>query len=80
MLSDNPLWNLELLQRAYDCDWILNTQQLSALLGITPKTVLNNQILERHGFRMSRTGKCGDEIAWAVDKVAPNKKPRQRSR
>ena len=64
----NPLAELEALERAYEKRWILSTSQLSSLLKLSPKTLVNSQSFERHGFIFTRAGKVGAEIGWKVGK------------
>jgi hypothetical protein len=64
----NHLSELKALQKAYENQWILSTSQLSELLHIDSKTILNFERFQQHGFIFSRQKKMLSEIGWKVSK------------
>lgn len=80
------LENLEAIQRAYECGWILPTSTLAPLLGISPKSLSREEgAIERFGFRFERGPKQGVEVGWRVLKssdssLSPTPTPPTRNR
>ncbi|MGL5065209.1 MAG: hypothetical protein ACRC62_35005 [Microcoleus sp.] len=57
---------LRILQEAADRGWLLSTQQLAELLGVSGQTLLRVNGSKRFGFEFKRAGRNGAEIAWQV--------------
>ena len=66
-INEDPLFDLELLERVYNNHWTLTSKKLAAILDITPKT-LNTYIQYYHcGFIATRMS-FGKKIFWKLTK------------
>jgi DNA-binding MurR/RpiR family transcriptional regulator len=62
--------HLDILENAAAQAKQLTTSQIAQLLGISKSSVTKNQeSFEYEGFRFSRAGRIGRELAWQVTKL-----------
>ena len=67
--QNNPLWYMDVLERACDSHWILTTEEIERLLGIKPKCSADKTSYQRGCWTFEKIGKLGTQTAWRVHKV-----------
>lgn len=65
-LSQDPLFDLELLQRISDRGWLLPSNRLAPILGITPKYLNSNKQYTYCGFTACQEVKAGKKFLWKI--------------
>lgn len=65
-LSQDPLFDLELLQRISDRGWLLPTNRLAPILGISPKYLNSYKRYIYCGFTASQEVKAGNKFLWKI--------------
>ena len=66
-LSQDPLFDLELLQRISDARWLLPSARLAPLLGITSAHLNTKQQYNYCGFVITRAKKINNKTLWKVE-------------
>jgi hypothetical protein len=64
----NPLWYMEVLERAAAADWLLTTEEIEQLIGVKPHCHADEDVYERGSWRFMKAGKLGAQTAWRVVK------------
>ncbi|NET54572.1 MAG: hypothetical protein F6K09_40100 [Merismopedia sp. SIO2A8] len=64
----NPLWYMDVLERACDRHWVLTTDEIEQLIGVKPKCHGTETTYQRGGWVFAKTGKLGSQTAWRVGK------------
>jgi hypothetical protein len=64
LFPKDPCWNLTILERARDNNWLLTTTQVQALIGTKPR----GDRFPRANWVFIKKGKWGRESCWAVMK------------
>ncbi|ESA35720.1 rough deal protein [Leptolyngbya sp. Heron Island J] len=65
----NPLWYMEVLERAATAQWILTTDEIEQLIGVKPKCHGKEHTYERGTWTFVKVGKLGAQTAWKVIKT-----------
>lgn len=65
----NPLWYMDVLERACDRAWVLTTDEIEQLIGVKPKCHAEETVYERGCWRFEKAGKLGAKVAWRVYKA-----------
>ncbi len=68
----NPLWYMEVLERAQAANWILTTHEVEQLIGVKPRCSVGSQTFEWGSWVFEKSGRVGSQIAWHVSKVKEN--------
>lgn len=66
--SPNPLWYLDILERAHTLNWILTTEEVEQLIGVKPHCSAGQDFYQRGGWIFTKVGKTGLQTAWRVTK------------
>lgn len=70
--SANPLWYMEVLERACGEEWILASEEVQRLIGVKPSCPKGQDSFQRGCWVFVRTGKLGAQTAWQVKKTSGN--------
>ena len=70
--SANPLWYMEVLERACGEEWILASEEVQRLIGVKPSCPKGQDSFQRGCWVFVRTGKLGAQTAWQVKKTNGN--------
>lgn len=65
-LSQDPLFDLEILQRISNNQWLLPAARIAPLLGLTPKYLNTMRTYEYCGFYLNKEAYCGGRSLWKV--------------
>ncbi|MEL7011380.1 MAG: hypothetical protein AAGM29_22740, partial [Cyanobacteria bacterium J06588_4] len=65
----NPLWYMDVLEKALANNWILTTDEVEKLIGVKPHCEHNQTEYRRGCWIFTKTGKVGAKTGWSVDKV-----------
>ena len=65
----NPLWYMEVLERAASAQWLLTTDEIEQLIGVKPKCHSPEHTYERGTWTFVKVGKLGAQTAWKVTKT-----------
>ncbi|MGK7905915.1 MAG: hypothetical protein AB4040_01615 [Synechococcus sp.] len=65
----NPVWYMEVLERASQSDWVLSTEEVEGLIGVKPRCSGNQTTFERGGWLFNKVGKIGSQTSWRVSKL-----------
>lgn len=69
----NPLWYMDVLERAQAANWVLTTTEIEQLIGVKPHYEAGETTFQRGCWVFAKTGKIGAQTAWQVSKQAiPN--------
>ena len=68
--AQNPLWYMEVLEKAAAAEWILTTNEVEQLIGVKPHCHHDETSFERGSWIFTKAGKIGSQIAWKVKKVS----------
>ena len=68
-LSQDPLFDLALLQRICDNNWSLPSSRLASLFGITPRHLNTQSQYYYCGFIATKEGYASGKLFWRIDKV-----------
>lgn len=64
----NPLWYMDVLERAYTGKWILTSTEIHQLIGVQPTCAKGSESFQRGCWVFVRAGKLGNQTAWQVKK------------
>jgi hypothetical protein len=64
----DPLWYMDVLERASASQWILTTEEIEKLTGVKPKCKANQNSYQRGCWLFVKAGKMGAQIGWQVIK------------
>lgn len=68
----NPLWYMDVLEKALANNWILTTDEVEQLIGIKPHCHHNETEYQRGCWGFVKAGKIGAQIGWKVRKKVNN--------
>lgn len=66
---NNPLWYMDVLERACDSNWIVTTEEIEQLIGVKPKCHADETSYQRGCWRFEKVGKLGAQTAWRIHKA-----------
>ena len=69
----DPLEHYSSLERAMLSNWLLTTSEVKALIGVKPKTKKGDNTFRRGNWVFVKSGKIGNQAAWAIEKTISNK-------
>ena len=64
----NPLWYMEVLEKAEAANWILSTDEVEHLIGVKPQCHHDETSFHRGSWVFIKTGKIGAKTGWRVQK------------
>ena len=64
----NPLWYMDVLEKAEAANWILTTDEVEQLIGIKPHCHHDETTYHRGSWIFIKTGKIGSQLGWRVKK------------
>jgi len=64
----NPLWYMDVLEKALANNWILTTDEVEKLIGVKPHCEHNETEYHRGCWIFTKTGKVGAQTGWSVAK------------
>ena len=64
----NPLWYMDVLEKAAIANWVLTTEEVEHLIGIKPHCNHDETIYYRGSWAFVKTGKIGAQTGWRVKK------------
>ena len=64
----NPLWYMDILEKATTANWILTTDEVEHLIGIKPQCHHNETTYDRGSWVFIKVGKIGAQTGWQVRK------------
>ena len=64
----NPLWYMEVLEKAHAAEWILTTDEVEHLIGVKPHCHHDETVYERGNWAFIKVGKIGLQTGWQVKK------------
>lgn len=67
-MPQNPLWYMDVLERAQELDWLLSTEEVAQLLGVKPQCHGHDRTYVRGCWEFEKVGKLGTQTAWHVHK------------
>ncbi|MEM8613638.1 MAG: hypothetical protein AAGF93_16565 [Cyanobacteria bacterium P01_H01_bin.105] len=65
----NPLWYMDVLERAATAQWLLTTDEIEQLIGVKPKCHSKDKTYQRGTWTFVKVGKLGSQTAWTVSKT-----------
>jgi hypothetical protein len=65
----DPLWHMEVLERACAANWLVTTEEVEQLLGVKPQCHAGENSFQRGSWNFIKVGKIGSQTAWRVTKV-----------
>ena len=65
----NPLWYMDVLEKAIANNWILSTDEVERLIGVKPHCHHDESSFARGTWIFTKAGKIGAQIGWKVSKV-----------
>lgn len=68
--AQNPLWYMEVLEKAAAAEWILTTNEVERLIGVKPHCNHDETDYHRGSWIFVKAGKVGAQMAWKVRKVS----------
>lgn len=66
----NPLWYMDVLEKAEMANWILTTEEIEQLIGVKPHCHHDQTSYRRGSWVFIKAGKIGAQIGWRVKKQA----------
>ncbi len=66
----NPLWYMDILEKAEAARWILTTDEVEHLIGIKPQCHRDETSYHRGCWVFIKTGKIGSQTGWRVEKLS----------
>lgn len=66
----NPLWYMDVLEKAETANWILTTEEIEQLIGIKPHSHHDQTSFRRGSWVFIKAGKIGAQTGWRVKKQA----------
>lgn len=67
--SSNPLWYMDVLERAATAQWLLTTDEIEQLISVKPKCQSKDKTYQRGIWTFMKVGKLGAQTAWKVTKT-----------
>ena len=64
----NPLWYMDVLEKAETANWILTTDEVEQLIGIKPHCHHDETTYYRGSWVFIKAGKIGSQLGWRVKK------------
>lgn len=64
----NPLWYMDVLEKAEAANWILSTEEVEQLIGIKPQCHHQETAYHRGNWVFIKAGKIGTQTGWRVQK------------
>ena len=64
----NPLWYMDVLEKAEAANWILTTDEVEHLIGIKPQCHHDETSYHRGSWVFIKAGKVGAQTGWRVEK------------
>ncbi len=64
----NPLWYMDVLEKAETANWILTTDEVEHLIGIKPQCHHDETSFHRGSWVFIKAGKIGAQTGWRVQK------------
>ncbi|WP_414624713.1 hypothetical protein [Calothrix sp. CCY 0018] len=64
----NPLWYMDILERAQDNGWVLTTEEVEDLIGVKPRCEAGKNSYQRGCWVFVKAGKMGSHTGWRVMK------------
>ena len=64
----NPLWYMEVLERAQTSDWVLTAAEVEQLIGVKPACPVGKESYHRGCWVFQKAGRIGTQTAWRVVK------------
>ncbi len=65
----DPLWYMEVLERAYAGNWILTSGEIQKLIGVQPACPKGSESFQRGCWVFVKTSKLGAQTGWRVKKA-----------
>ncbi|WP_199331035.1 MULTISPECIES: hypothetical protein [unclassified Calothrix] len=66
--SSNPLWYMDVLERAQSANWLLTSEEIEKLIGVKPKCAVGKDSFQRGCWIFTKSGKMGLQTAWRISK------------
>ena len=64
----NPLWYMDILEKAEAANWILTTEEVEQLIGVKPQCHHDETSYHRGSWVFIKAGKIGAQTGWRVKK------------
>ncbi|UIE40173.1 hypothetical protein [Leptodesmis sichuanensis] len=64
----DPLWYMEVLERAYAGNWVLTSAEIQKLIGVQPTCPKGSDSFQRGCWIFVKAGKLGTQTGWRVTK------------
>lgn len=64
----NPLWYMEIMERAHQCEWVLSSEQVEQLIGIKPQCPPGKNAFHRDGWIFIKVLPMESHLGWRVAK------------
>ena len=64
----NPLWYMDILEKAEAKNWLLTTEEVEELIGVKPQCHHDETAYHRGSWIFIKTGKIGAQTGWHVKK------------
>jgi hypothetical protein len=64
----NPLWYMDILEKAEAANWILSTEEVEQLIGVKPQCHHEETSYHRGNWVFVKAGKIGAQTGWRVQK------------
>ena len=64
----NPLWYMDVLEKAIAYNWVLSTDEVEKLIGVKPHCEHNETAYHRGSWVFTKVGKVGAQTGWKVSK------------
>jgi hypothetical protein len=64
----NPLWYMDVLEKAEAANWILSTEEVEQLIGVKPQCHHEETSYHRGNWVFIKVGKIGAQTGWRVQK------------
>jgi hypothetical protein len=68
LLPADPLWYMNVLERAQAANWILTSEEVEQLIGVKPHCENGKNSYQRGCWQFVKAGKMGSQTAWRVMK------------
>ncbi|MDZ8052038.1 MAG: hypothetical protein RMX68_000870 [Aulosira sp. ZfuVER01] len=66
--TPNPLWYMDVLERAQSSNWLLTSEEIEKLIGVKPKCEAGKDSFQRGCWIFTKAGKMGLQTAWRISK------------
>ncbi|BAY11898.1 hypothetical protein [Calothrix sp. NIES-2098] len=66
--TPNPLWYMDVLERAQSSNWLLTSEEIEKLIGVKPKCEAGQDSFQRGCWIFTKAGKMGLQTAWRISK------------